>query len=129
VAFTRLAARSTVGARLALDAYRSIDPEQIVVTAERLARRIGERFPASGLASVSRAVLDVVLIGAAMFFLATVEVRVKRRRALRAIHELRAMAQVIDRHPPAKDPSVARTNRSATASSPARVLSRYELVR
>jgi hypothetical protein len=37
-------------------------------------------------------------------FLVTLEVRLKRRRALKAIHELRAMAHIIDMHQLAKDP-------------------------
>jgi hypothetical protein len=32
--------------------YRRLDPSQIIATAERLAARIGERFPGSGLARV-----------------------------------------------------------------------------
>ena len=47
---------------------------------------------------------DVVLIGAALLFLTTLENRTKRRRALRAIHELRAMAHIIDMHQLTKDP-------------------------
>lgn len=37
-------------------------------------------------------------------FLITLEARLKRRRALRAVHELRAMAHIIDMHQLAKDP-------------------------
>ncbi len=47
---------------------------------------------------------DVVLIAAAVFFLATVETRIKRHRALGAIHELRSIAHVIDMHQLTKDP-------------------------
>ena len=47
---------------------------------------------------------DVVLIGAALFFLFTLESRIKRGRALRAIHELRSMAHIIDMHQLTKDP-------------------------
>ena len=47
---------------------------------------------------------DVVLIGAAIFFLVTVENRIKRHRALAAIHELRAMAHIVDMHQLTKDP-------------------------
>jgi hypothetical protein len=43
------------------------------------------------------------MTGAAIF-LVTLEVRLKRRRALRAIHELRAMAHIIDMHQLTKDP-------------------------
>src|SRR5690606_8599331 len=47
---------------------------------------------------------DVVLIGATIFFLITLETRIKRRRALRAIHELRSMAHIVDMHQLTKDP-------------------------
>jgi hypothetical protein len=39
-------------------------------------------------------------------FLVTLEVRLKRRRAIQAIHELRAMAHIIDMHQLAKDPDL-----------------------
>jgi len=47
---------------------------------------------------------DVVLIGAAIFFLLSFETRYKRQRALKAIHELRTIAHVIDMHQLTKDP-------------------------
>ena len=47
---------------------------------------------------------DLVLIGAAIFFLVTMESRIKRRRALRALHELRSIAHIIDMHQLTKDP-------------------------
>ena len=47
---------------------------------------------------------DVVLVAAAVFFLVTLETRVKRRRALKAIYELRSIAHVIDMHQLTKDP-------------------------
>lgn len=47
---------------------------------------------------------DVVLIGAAIFFFFTMERRYKRNRALKAIHELRSIAHVIDMHQLTKDP-------------------------
>lgn len=40
----------------------------------------------------------VVLIGASILFLMTFETRVKRARALKAIHELRSLTHVIDIH-------------------------------
>lgn len=46
----------------------------------------------------------LVFLGAVVLFLVTVETRLKRRRALAALHELRAMAHVIDMHQVAKDP-------------------------
>ncbi|WP_075082039.1 hypothetical protein [Mariniblastus fucicola] len=47
---------------------------------------------------------DVVLIGAAIFFLLSFETRYKRSRALKALHELRSIAHVIDMHQLTKDP-------------------------
>ena len=45
-----------------------------------------------------------VFLGAAVFFLISLEIRLKRRRALAAIHELRAVAHIVDMHQLAKDP-------------------------
>jgi hypothetical protein len=46
----------------------------------------------------------VVVLGGAALFLITLEVRLKRRRALQAVHELRGMAHIIDMHQLAKEP-------------------------
>jgi hypothetical protein len=43
-------------------------------------------------------------LGVVALFLVTLEVRLKRRRALQAVHELRALAHIIDMHQLAKDP-------------------------
>ena len=47
---------------------------------------------------------EVVLISAAIFFLVTLETRLKRSRGLNAIHELRSVAHIIDMHQLTKDP-------------------------
>ncbi len=72
---------------------------------------------------------DVLLIGATIFFLVTLETRVKRRRALRALHELRAMAHIIDMHQLTKDPDRLLRNGPDTKSSPTRRMSQFELSR
>lgn len=57
------------------------------------------------LLQASEAGINVfIIIGAAILFLITSEVRMKRSRALKAIHELRALAHVIDMHQLTKDP-------------------------
>jgi hypothetical protein len=71
----------------------------------------------------------VVLLGAALLFLITIEQRVKRRRALRHLHELRAIVHVIDMHQLTKDPSTSVSVGGNTPSSPARTLKPYELSR
>jgi hypothetical protein len=82
------------------------------------------------LVQVSEAALNAtLLLGAAALFLATVEVRIKRKRALKAIHELRALAHVIDMHQLTKDPEQLLVRAKETASSPKRTLRGPELIR
>lgn len=72
---------------------------------------------------------DIVLIGVAVFFLWTLESRVKRRRALSALHELRSIAHVIDMHQLSKDPDRLFTDRPNTRSSPRNALTAFSLRR
>ena len=171
--------------------YRQLDSKRILDTVDGLQKRIGERFPGSGLGklvadmrqvadeTVSRTAwiqkphlplrvgvwtltvaivalfvrlllsyrelrltefsnfiqaLDagigsLVYIGAAILFLVTWETRIKRARALRALHELRAMAHIVDMHQLTKDPERAFGLGVDTASSPKRLLTPFELSR
>ena len=72
---------------------------------------------------------DVVLVGAGAFFLLTVETRIKRRRALSALRELRAIAHIIDMHQLTKDPEWIVTPGQGSSLLPDRSLSRFELSR
>ena len=82
------------------------------------------------LVQVSEAGLNVfLLLSAAILFLVTAETRIKRRRALKAIHELRALAHVIDMHQLTKDPERLMARSAATASSPKHELTQFELGR
>ena len=72
---------------------------------------------------------DVVLIVAAVFFLASLETRVKRNRALRSIHELRAIAHVIDMHQLTKDPEWILDRGKETGILPSRSMTPFELSR
>jgi len=172
--------------------YRRLQVDQIVATSDRLAQRIGERFPGSGLsrvaaelAAVTRetearirtlrrprwglrfgtallvllivmvavmalaelrmpssfshlgefvqvlesAINDVVFVGLAIAFLVTLEGRLRRRDALRALHELRSIVHIVDMHQLTKDPDQFREARSPTSSSPARDLTKAQLGR
>lgn len=71
----------------------------------------------------------VVLTGGTLAFMITIEQRLKRRRALSALHELRAIMHVIDMHQLTKDPSATVNVGGKTPSSPARTLTPYELSR
>jgi len=78
---------------------------------------------------VEAAINDVVFLGIAVFFMLTIETRLKRRRALRALHQLRSIAHVVDMHQLTKDPEQLVSNPPATASSPTRTMTRGELGR
>jgi len=59
------------------------------------------------------AINEVVFLGIAIFFFLTLETRLKRRRALKALHVLRSIAHIIDMHQITKDPE-----RNAVAQAP-----------
>ena len=75
------------------------------------------------------AINEVVFLGIASFFLLTLEVRLKRRRALKAIHVLRSIAHIIDMHQLTKDPENVLARGPDTESSPKRTLTAFELTR
>ena len=79
--------------------------------------------------AIESGVNDLVFIAFAVFFLVTIEVRIKRRRALKAIHELRSIAHIIDMHQLTKDPHVMLSPGTVTQSSPKRALTTFELCR
>jgi hypothetical protein len=90
----------------------------------------GESFKVTEFIQVLEAgINDVVLVGAAIFFLVTLENRIKRHRALGAIHEMRAIAHVIDMHQLTKDPEWVLGRGQETGILPPRTLSRFELSR
>lgn len=172
--------------------YTALDANKLIETIERLARRVGERFPNAGLYQVARQLLamanqakaraemvarpllwvrvgitlllvviivgiisafsaidlqvtefnffevvqaveavinEIILLGAGIFFLITLETRIKRSRALKALNELRAIAHVIDMHQLTKDPEYILQRGFDTPSSPARTMTDYELSR
>ena len=174
--------------------YRTLNAAEIVATVTKLADRIAERFPdsgltgaaaqllatardtarrahalsrpylglrtlvllvaAAGLALFGRILADVdwagiaarsndlaisetlessvnliVLMGAGLWFLLTLEERWKRARTQTALHELRAFAHVVDMHQLTKDPTVLLGGGTTTPSSPDRRMTRFELTR
>lgn len=172
--------------------YRGLRPEKVIDTIDILDRRIGERFPGSGLRNVASELLQIsqeavtraeniqrpnvglrfivlllvmsivvilalfikqlrvggdifelehfvqsvdsslasmVYVGAAIIFLFTLELRIKRRRLLSAVHELRALAHIVDMHQLTKDPERMTGRGSSTASSPKRTMTPFELGR
>lgn len=78
---------------------------------------------------IEAGVNDIILISLGIFFLVTLETRIKRRRALNSLHELRSMAHVIDMHQLTKDPDRLFRNRTDTSHSPKSSMSAFELRR
>jgi len=72
---------------------------------------------------------DVVFIAVGVFFLLTLESRIKRRRSLQAINELRAVAHIIDMHQLTKDPEWVLKRGRETGIVPERRLDPFELSR
>jgi len=163
--------------------YRRLDPARVLTTAERLARRVRERFPEASLAALSEEIAQVarenaargadirrpnwwlrgvailvlvgvpvllfiveqrtvgrdignidglaefvhtleaslgavVFLGAAVFFVFSLEVRMKRRKVLAALDELRSLAHIIDMHQLPKGPERVFLGKQDTPSSP-----------
>ncbi len=90
-----------------------------------------ERLQANAdlLQILEAAVNLLLLFGGAVWFLLTVEKRLKRGRALDALHSLRALAHVIDMHQLTKDPTIVLKSHVRTAASPTRAMTRFELTR
>jgi len=72
---------------------------------------------------------EAVLLGAGLFFLIGLERRLKRTRALRALHELRSVAHIIDMHQLTKDPERLLDRYSSTAASPREKMTAFQLNR
>ena len=71
----------------------------------------------------------LILLCIAVLFLVSLEVRLKRRTALRMLHRLRSIAHVVDMHQLTKDPEHALSDVPSTASSPERTLTPGQLAR
>ena len=69
---------------------------------------------------IDAGVNEAILLSAAIYFLVTLERRVKRSRALKALHELRSLAHIIDMHQLTKDPEMFFKEWEPTVGSPKR---------
>lgn len=70
----------------------------------------------------------VIILGAAIFFLVSLDRRSKQNRTLKALHELRSLAHVIDMHQLTKDPERLLSAYDVTPSSPEK-MTPFELTR
>ncbi|WP_198953768.1 hypothetical protein [Rhodopirellula sp. MGV] len=71
----------------------------------------------------------LLVLAATIYFLISLEVRIKRRRALMAIHKLRSLAHVIDMHQLTKDPERTLEGYQVAAHSPTEAMTAFELNR
>jgi hypothetical protein len=89
----------------------------------------GANSLSDAMQGIEALVNNVVFVGIALYFLFGIETRIKRRRALRALHVLRSVAHIVDMHQLTKDPERTLGAGTDTASSPKRSLSSFELTR
>ncbi|MCC6772177.1 MAG: hypothetical protein IT360_13375 [Gemmatimonadaceae bacterium] len=105
----------------------------VVAAVSGVVQRLSSPSEVAGLSDfvqgVEAGVNDVVFLAIAVYFLASIEGRLKRRAALRRIHQLRSVAHIVDMHQLTKDPEYVNDPRIDTASSPVRTMSRTELGR
>lgn len=81
------------------------------------------------LQGIEAGINDLVFIAIAIAFLVTWENRIKRNRALKALHELRSLAHIIDMHQLTKDPERVLNEGANTPSSPERKMPQFLLMR
>ncbi len=81
------------------------------------------------LQAIESAINEIVFLGIAIFFLLSLETRMKRRVALRSLHKLRSVVHIIDMHQLTKDPDRLFGGAQATESSPTVRFTRSELAR
>ncbi len=72
---------------------------------------------------------DIIFFAIAIWFLISLETRIKRRRAISAVHELRSLAHVVDMHQLTKDPERVLREWSGTQNSPTERMTPRELNR
>lgn len=78
---------------------------------------------------IESTVNDAIFLGLAIYFILSWERRAKRKVALRALHQLRSLAHVVDMHQLTKDPDRLLHPQEDTASSPERKMTPDQLGR
>lgn len=96
-------------AAIVIGAVTRINPEEWRHTTDNVVEFV--QFVEAGLGTV-------VFLSAAIFFLVTLENRVKRHRALDALFELRSLVHIIDMHQLTKDPERILQRGPMTSASP-----------
>lgn len=77
------------------------------------------------LQGVESATNEVILLAVGILFFATLEARIKRKKAFESLHRLRSIAHVVDMHQLTKDPN----NMISEDAQTGRTMTPYELTR
>ena len=102
----------------------------IVVLLASVRLRVNDEWQLSEAVQTLEACLSMLFfLGAGAVFALSLDQRSKRRRCLMALHELRAMAHIVDMHQLTKDPDRLMNAGPSTPSSPHRSLSHFQLAR
>jgi hypothetical protein len=109
-----------IGALVALTAWVALQLARMAKLAETLA---------DVLQGIDAATNELIFLSLVVFFMVSLENRLKRRTALRMLHRLRSIAHVVDMHQLTKDPEHVLGMVETTASSPVRALTRAQLAR
>ena len=110
-----------IGALVALSLWAAIELTRIA--------KGGSESLADLLQGIDAATNELIFLSLVVFFMVSLETRLKRRTALRMLHRLRSIAHVVDMHQLTKDPEHVLRPVEATASSPERSLTRAQLAR
>ena len=117
----RALAGLAIGTLIALSAWAAVELTRIA--------KGGSESLADLLQGIDAATNELIFLSLVVFFLVSLETRLKRRTALRTLHRLRSIAHVVDMHQLTKDPEYALRPVEGTASSPVRTLTRAQLAR
>lgn len=125
------ASRPAVGLRVAAWTLIGIGFAIVIELAGRLHTNWELGNPGEFIQAFQAGVESAVFLGASIVFLLTWENRIKRRRILNHLHELRSIAHLVDMHQLTKTPDTIRFESEATptAHSPVRVMTPFQLSR
>jgi hypothetical protein len=95
----------------------------------RVSEAPGYSSMADLLQGVDAAVNIVLLLGAGILSISKLEENQRRKKGLALVHDLKALAHVVDMHQLTKDPESVAGKASRTESSPERTMTQFELGR
>lgn len=123
------AQRPNVSLRLGIGAVLAAGLALLIYVGMIIEVKHGDENLFGVLEGIDAAVNTLVVMGAGIFFLATLEGRWHRQKALDDLHELRSIVHVIDMHQLTKDPNRPSTVGTGIPGAPKREMTPFELIR